>query len=67
MKFHKIIFFMKLIRTYNKTALHIAVKNENSEIVRLLLNHSNIDINNQSINIFFILHHFVFAFILFIL
>ena len=35
----------QLINTTYYTALHLAVKNENIEIIKLLLNHNGIDRN----------------------
>lgn len=46
MTFQKYFFF-------NKTALHIAVENENIEIVQYLSNDPNIDINARMIQIHF--------------
>lgn len=38
---------MKFINILNKIALHIAVENNNSEFVKLLLGKQDIDINNK--------------------
>lgn len=38
-----------IVLFFHKTALHIAVENENVEIVKLLLNHPKIDVNIKKI------------------
>lgn len=40
---------MFIVLFFHKTALHIAVENENAEIVKLLLNHPKIDVNIKKI------------------
>lgn len=42
MKFHNIYF--------NETALHLAVENDNTEIVDLLLQNANTDVNSKLIH-----------------
>ena len=40
---------MKLIKKINKAPLHDAVKNNNEEVVQLLLSKENIDVNSKLI------------------
>ena len=36
---------MKLIHLFNKTALHVAVENEDEDMVKILLSSKSIDVN----------------------
>lgn len=48
-----VVFFLIFV---HRTALHIAIDKENMEIIKLLLENTNIDINlKETISIFFIL------------
>lgn len=44
-----LIFLMKFLKKLNKTPLHIAVENNNFEIVKLLLSRKDIDANSKMI------------------
>lgn len=49
MFFQSIIFIIFSVYFFHKTALHIAVENNNIEILRLLLQHPTIDVNSERI------------------
>lgn len=40
---------MKYIKHFKDAALHIAVRKNNVEIVRILLSNKNIDVNSKSV------------------
>lgn len=67
MFFQSSIFIIFSVYFFHKTALHIAVENNNIEILKLLLQHLTIDVNSERIfnnNFFFkVCNNFYFNYI----
>lgn len=49
---------MKFVFEFQKTALHMAIENENTDIVRLLLAKPEIDVNIKYISLHIFQHSF---------
>ena len=60
----KIKYRNEVIIVFNYTALHIAIKNENIEIIKLLINYVNIDINAKN-GAFFIIYEIIWNYLWF--